>query len=134
MAALTKDRATPQRDGARRAFGLAADAVIYAGALVVVDAGYALAGSTDTGLVCVGVAKQAVDNTDGANGAVKVEVERGVFRFANSSSGDLIAVGDIGATCYIVDDQTVAKTNGSSSRSAAGKVFDVDAQGVWVEI
>ena len=37
-------------------------------------------------------------------------------------------------TAYIVDDQTVAKTNGSSTRSAAGTIVDVDAQGVWVRV
>ena len=30
-------------------------------------------------------------------------------------------------------DQTVAKTNGGNTRSRAGKVFDVDADGVWVD-
>lgn len=39
---------------------------------------------------------------------------------------------DIGSDCYIVDDQTVAKTNGTNTRSVAGKIMDVDAQGVWV--
>jgi hypothetical protein len=31
-----------------------------------------------------------------------------------------------------VDDQTVAKTDGTGARSVAGKVFDVDSGGVWV--
>jgi hypothetical protein len=34
---------------------------------------------------------------------------------------------------FIVDDETVAKTNGSSTRSVAGICRGVDAQGVWVE-
>jgi len=46
----------------------------------------------------------------------------------------MIAAAEIGTYCYIVDDQTVAKTDGTATRSSAGKVFDVDAQGVWVEI
>ena len=37
--------------------------------------------------------------------------------FANSASGDLITAAEVGSDCYIVDDQTVAKTNGSSTRS-----------------
>lgn len=45
---------------------------------------------------------------------------------------DAIALADIGSDCYIVDDQTVAKTSGSATRSVAGKIFDVDAAGVWV--
>ena len=62
-------------------------------------------------------------------GAVNGTAEAGTFAFANSASGDLIARADIGNDCYIVDDQTVAKTNGSSTRSIAGKVYDVDADG-----
>ncbi len=61
-------------------------------------------------------------------------MRRGCFRFANSAAADLIALADIGADCYVVDDQTVAKTSASNTRSIAGKVRDVDAAGVWVEI
>ena len=61
-----------------------------------------------------------------------MQIRKGTFRFGNSASGDLIAIADIGNDCYIVDDQTVAKTNGTNTRSVAGKVHDVDAEGVWV--
>jgi len=61
-----------------------------------------------------------------------IEFREGVFRYANSAAADLIATADIGAVCYIVDDQTVAKTNGTNTRSPAGAVVDVDAIGVWV--
>ena len=47
---------------------------------------------------------------------------------------DLIAKADIGAICYVVDNQTVAKTDNSTARKAAGKIIDVDADGVWVEV
>lgn len=40
----------------------------------------------------------------------------------------------MGADCFIVDDQTVAKTNGTNTRSRAGIVAAVDADGVWVQI
>ena len=63
-----------------------------------------------------------------------MRVRRGVFQFQNSSAGDLIALANLGADCYIVDDQTVALTNGTNTRSVAGKIRDVDAGGVWVEI
>ena len=33
----------------------------------------------------------------------------------------------------MVDDQTVAKTDGTGTRSAAGVVVNVDALGVWVD-
>jgi hypothetical protein len=110
-----------------------ASAKINQGSLVVFDAGFAAPGRTAVGLIAAGRARQNADNTGGAAGAIGVEVERGTFRWANSSAGDLIAQADVGADCFIVDDQTVAKTNGGATRSRAGKVLAVDASGVWVE-
>jgi hypothetical protein len=52
----------------------------------------------------------------------------------NSSDADAISTANIGADCYIVDDQTVALTNGTNTRSVAGKIFDVDSAGVWVDM
>ena len=78
-------------------------------------------------------ADETVDNTGGANGDKSIKVRRGVFRFANSAAADLIARTEIGKPCYVVDDQTVAKTNNAGARPVAGTVFGVDAQGVWVE-
>ena len=54
--------------------------------------------------------------------------------YTQTTVADLITTADIGADCYVVDDQTVAKTNGGGQRSVAGKIFDVDAQGVWVDL
>lgn len=135
MAALAADRNTPARDAKDFEFPVAASTKIFAGALVALNAsGYATKGAVATTLKAVGVAQALADNSAGANAAINVKVRRGCFRFGNSTSTDLIALTEVGADCYIVDDQTVAKTNGSSTRSVAGKVRDVDADGVWVEI
>ena len=40
---------------------------------------------------------------------------------------------DVGKTCFILDDATVAKTNGTNTRSECGVVVQVDTAGVWVE-
>lgn len=134
MAALTADRSTPQRDGNDFSFPVAASTKLYAGSLVAINSGnYLTKGAVATTLKAVGVCQNLVDNSAGANGAVNANVRRGVFRFLNSSAGDLIVLSDIGASCYIVDDQTVAKTNGGATRSIAGTVRDVDADGVWVQ-
>ncbi|MFD1330251.1 hypothetical protein [Mycoplana ramosa] len=134
MSALSADRNTPRREGEKRVIPVAAATLIYAGALVAINAaGNAVPFSAATGLKSVGRAERRVNNT-GAAGEQSVEVSAGIFRFANSTAADLITKADIGSDCYGVDDQTVAKTSGSSSRSVAGKVFDVDAQGVWVQI
>lgn len=135
--ALSADRATPNRGaGLRRGLPVAASTRIYAGALACVSTstGYATKGATATTLRAVGVAVEHADNSSGLAGDISVQVERGVWLMLNSASADQLTRADIGADCYIVDDQTVAKTSGSNTRSVAGKVWDVDASGVWVEI
>lgn len=134
MSALTADRNTPMKDGELIGVPVAASAVIHAGALVVANAtGYAAPGSTATTLTYLGRAESAVDNTGGADGAKTVTVRRKkAFKFANSGA-DAVTQAELGKTCYVVDDQTVAKTNGTNTRSAAGTVVGVESDGVWVE-
>lgn len=135
MVALTKDRNTQRRDVVVFADPMAASVKIFAGALVCLNAaGFAVPGSTSTTLKARGVAQEQVDNSTGAAGAQQVNTRRGCFPFANSAAADEITRADIGATAYIVDDQTVAKTNGTNTRSAAGVIRDVDSAGVWVDI
>jgi hypothetical protein len=133
MAALTGPRDTLERLGATESYPLAAGATLFAGALVVLDAGYAKPGVTDTGLKAVGRAEESVDNASGADGAKAVTVRRGCFRYANSAGGDAIGQADVEGTCYVVDDATVAKTDGTGTRSVAGTIRAVDALGVWVQ-
>ncbi|MFI8609512.1 hypothetical protein ACIGFL_14500 [Pseudomonas sp. NPDC077649] len=135
MAALTKDRNTARRDGVQFSDPVAAATRIFAGSLVCLNAaGNAVPGSTATTLKARGVAQEQVDNSAGAAGDLRIETRRGVFPFANSAAADEITRADIGASAYIVDDQTVAKTDGTSTRSVAGIIRDVDDAGVWVEI
>lgn len=134
MAALTAGRAIPERTGNTVPGGLAASTKIYQGALACLSGNYVVNGATATGLKALGIAIDEYDNSTGVDGAVVGEFRRGVFRFNNSTSGDAIAKGDIGSNCYIVDNQTVAKTDGTGTRSVAGKISDVDAQGVWVDL
>ena len=134
MAALSTDRNTPMRDGDTIVIGVAGSMKIYAGALVALDAnGYATPGATATTLIGLGRAEALADNTGGSNGDITVEVRKGVFRFENDGT-DTVDASHIGSDCYIVDDQTVASTDGTSTRSVAGKVFDVDSSEVWVNI
>jgi len=134
VTALTQDRNTPYRQGDIFTHPVAAAARIFVGALVALDAnGFAAPGSTATGLTALGVAWSRADNGGGADGDITVRVRRGVFRFANAGT-DTIDRTHIGGTAYIVDDQTVAANDGAGTRSAAGTIRDVDAQGVWVEI
>ena len=133
MTALTSDRNTPQRPGTDFSFPVAASTTIYAGSLVVLDGlGNAKPGGVATGLITVGRAERRVVNA-GLAGAEVVPVQRGIFRWGNSAAGDLITAAEIGDACYIVDDQTVAKTSAGGTRSPAGLVVDVDDIGVFVD-
>jgi hypothetical protein len=135
MAALTGNRDTKEAIGDNLEYGMAANAVLYVGALAVISAtGFLQPATTAVGLKAAGAVTEFVSNAGGANGAKRGKVKPGIFRFDNSTAGDLIVIADIGNDCFIVDDQTVAKTNGGSTRSTAGKIIDVDASGVWVKI
>jgi hypothetical protein len=131
---LSAPRDTPMVDGDFRSIGVAANAVIYAGALVCQNAaGFAVPGATAANLVALGRAEESV--VGGAtNGAVAVRVRTGNFRFRNSGGGDAITIANRGSDCFVVDDEQVALTNGGNTRSRAGVIHDVDAQGVWVRI
>lgn len=134
MTALTTDRDTKSRAGADYEFPVAANTKLFAGSIVAIDAtGNAVKAATATTLKSAGIAQAVADNTGGLAGDIRVRVRRGVWKVANSAAADLITLADVGADCYLVDDQTVAKTNGTNTRSVAGKVRDVDATGVWVE-
>lgn len=115
-----------------RAYPVKGAKKIYKGSLVVLSGGYAEPGATATGLVAVGRAKETVDNSAGADGDLTVSVEEGVFKWANLGA-DAAAQANVGADVYVTDDQTVSKTDGSSTKSRAGILVQVDSDGVWVQ-
>jgi hypothetical protein len=134
MTALTQDRATESRLGDFVNDPVAAGKLIYAGSLVVLSAtGYAEPGITATTVTARGRAEEQADNTGGADGAITIKVRRGIFKFANDA-GDAVTRAMIGDDAYIVDDQTVAGTSGTNTRSVAGTIIDLDSDGVWVQV
>jgi len=133
MAALTADRNTPFKNPLLIAVPLAAGVKIFAGSLVAASAaGLATPGAVAATLTYLGRAEEQIDNTGGAASAKSVLVRRGeAFKFANLAA-DPVTQASLGKVCYIADDQTVAATNGAATRSAAGIVLGVEADGVWV--
>jgi hypothetical protein len=132
--ALTKDRNTLSRSGQQFSYPLAA-VKVYAGSIGVINAsGHLTKGATATGLKCVGRIKAQVDNSAGVAAAVNGEVENGLFCWKNSAAADAITLAEVGTVCFIVDDETVAKTSGGGTRSPAGIIEDVDSGGVWVRM
>lgn len=129
--ALTADRNTSKRAGKLTPYKVAATTKIYAGSMVALNGGYAVPGSTATTLTYLGRAEEYVDNSTGAAGDKTVLVARGEqFKWGNSAT-DPVVQADVGADCYIVDDETVSHTD--TNQSVAGKVVAVEADGVWVE-
>lgn len=130
--ALTKDRNTASQKAAVITVAVAASANIHAGALIVANAtGFAAPGSTATGLTYLGRAEEAVDNAAGIDGAAHVTIMRQrAFKFKNDGS---VTQASLGKLCYIVDDETLAATDGTGTRSAAGIVVGIESDGVWVE-
>lgn len=131
--ALSADRNTPRSLGEIRNGAMAASVKIFGGGIVMRNAaGYLTKGATATGSVGVGRAEEQVDNSAGSAGDASINYRPGVFPFNNSESADEITIAEIGDVCFIVDDETVAKTDGTNTRSIAGFVENVDAAGVWV--
>jgi hypothetical protein len=138
MAALAQERLTDFFGlfPARRTVPMKAAAKVFKGGIVAIDsAGNAMAAGLLAGGTVrpVGVASATFDNSAGAAGAIKAEVQVGVFKFLNHGA-DLVTAASVGTDCFIVDDQTVALTSATNTRAVAGKVQSVDSDGVRVLI
>lgn len=134
MASLTASRSVSRKGAEMTAVPpvitllMKAAAKVFKGGLVATDnTGFVISGSAigATGLKVWGIATKDVDNTSGANGALSVDVVRGIYPFANLGADPLVQA-DVGATCFVDDDQTVRKTSNTSTRSNAGVFLGFD--------
>ncbi|MDR5803409.1 hypothetical protein [Caballeronia sp. LZ001] len=135
MTALKADRDTVNRAGLCFSYPAKAGIRFFAGAIaaIEVDSGLLIAGIESKALKGAGIVQEQVDTTGGTDGVERVTIRRGQWRVANSAGADQLTLKDVGSPAFIVDDQTVAKTDGDGKRSLAGKVIDVEPAGVWVE-
>lgn len=131
--ALSKDRSTPYRKGDDVGHPVKAGALLYAGALVVLDGGYAAPGHEATGLIAVGRSEQPYDNRGGQDGDLTAAIRTGVLRFANDAAAP-VERSHIGSLCYVVDDERVSASDGGGTRSVAGRIFDLEDAGVWIDV
>ena len=133
MAALTRDRDTPIRGEVAHQldYPQATATTIFAGAIVCPNASGFAAPGADTASFQRAVGRAAKQSVNaGANGAKRVIVESGVFKFANS--GGTITDAHYGQTCTIVDDQTVGLAANTTNDIIAGTIVGVESDGVWV--
>lgn len=134
MAALTSERDTVRRinsgwDGFQN-YPVKAGEKIFQGSIVALDANGDAEAATTASTLVVGRARQTVDNTAGADGDLNIEVDHGVFRFAQNSSNKvaLPSAGGRYSIADVIDDQTV--DNGTGGGPAAGRVIDATADTV----
>lgn len=132
--ALTNDRKTDELVvldvAAPFEFPMAGTSKVFGGALACLDAsGNVVKGATSTSLLALGRCERVADNTSGSAGDINARVKPGIFKWDNSVDSDEIDNADKGSVCYIVDDHTVALTDGGGTRSKAGVIVFVDSDG-----
>ncbi|MFA4904443.1 MAG: capsid cement protein [Desulfobaccales bacterium] len=133
MPALTRDRATPYREGIEVDFPVAANTKIFAGSLVCVNAtGYAVPAADTAGHRFAGVAMEQVDNSGGSDGGQSVNLRRtGVFEFDALS----ITQAMVGTPMYASDDHTFDDATGATYNIKVGRLVKyVSATKGWIDI
>lgn len=133
MAALTADRNTPMKGTPDYVVKVpvAASTKIYAGALVAVNAsGLAVPAADSVGFTVMGRAEAQADNSAGAASAIDVEVAAGIFKYGAGA----IVQANLGANATCSDDQTVTTAAATTNDIVAGKIVQVDSDGVWIKV
>jgi hypothetical protein len=133
MSALTRDRATPYREGIEVEYPVAANMKIYAGSLVCVNAaGYAAPAADTSGYRFAGVAMEQVDNSGGIDGGKVMRLRRtGVFEFDAVS----ITQAMVGTAMYASDDHTFDDAAGPTNDIKVGLLVKyVSATKGWIDI
>lgn len=130
MGAQTQDRRVEEIEPRFRSLPVKGSVECFQGAIAVMDGAYVKPGVSAAALRTVGIFDAYVKNA-GADGAVNAIVRRGTFKFANHGT-NTVTNAHVGSDCYVEDDQTVGSL--STSKSVAGKVYQVDSDGVWVTI
>ena len=132
MAVLTDNRETDRKDGELLAVPVKGSTTIYKGAQVAIDAnGYLVPASDTAGLRAGMVAYEKVDNSAGADGALKCRVYRTGIFLLDATSITLAMVGDM---MYVVDDQTFDDTVGTNGIMAGRLVEFVSTTKGWIDI
>lgn len=128
MTAITTDRNTRRSNGDVRVLPVAPSTTLYAGTMLAINASGQLVPPGTAGAVRM-VGYTQSNSGESASHPAWLGV---AGPWVNSAGADQVTAADVGATVYAVDNQTVAKTS-TGGRLAAGTVWSVDADGVWVK-
>lgn len=124
-------------EGQRRP--LAANAVTFVNAIAIAilsggSAGYYKQGDDTSIGIAVGRFTEAVDNTGGADGAKSANIEffrKRTVSLWDNDTGTPVTVAMRESQGYVLDDHTIT---GAVQTVAAGTIYDVTSEGVWVEV
>jgi hypothetical protein len=143
--ALNAPRKVQERTARQFAAQLLGGVTVFQGALVSYIGAYAGPARAGAGvdnaakaaeaatMAVVGVAEETVV-ADAVNGVSRAPYRAGTFLLKNGGGGDAITTAEIGDDCFVIDDETVGKTNPNSTRPKAGRIVDVEDVGVWVRV
>ena len=109
---------------------------VYQGGRACFDSSTGLVAKAFASTTLTPIGTYVEDQLTASGQRVLITLDREVWArwFKNSTAGDLIITTDQGKDCYLLDDQTVAKTSGGGTRSVAGRVWDLDpVKGVLVQ-
>lgn len=133
MTALANERMSNQESWQSHMFTLASGTKAWKNAVIGIDlgSGKVAPASTRTDLFVIGKAAETVDATAGDK-PLNVRLAREIWVEWLANDATSIVATDIGALCYLKDDQSVTIT--PTGASVAGRVWAVDsARGVAVE-
>jgi len=123
-----------RKDGKLIPFPVKTLTKIYGGTLVSTDAtGYAVPGDDAAGQIFQGVADEYVDNSAGGSGDKEVRLwRRGMFKMTFDTD---IAITDVGANVFLVDDETVDLAADTDNDIFCGVLAGfIDSRHGWVDI
>jgi hypothetical protein len=134
MTALSNERMSSREAWTYKQFTLTSGTKAWKNGIAAIDlgSGKIVPASTRADLVAIGKFAETVDAT-AADKLVNVNLSREVWVewFANDANS--VVATDLGALCYLKDDQSVTIT--ATGASVAGRIWAVDsAKGVAVEL
>lgn len=137
MAALTSARSTWTRQISDFQAPMPTGQTAWEGGTACIDTAnpgliYPAAGSVST-QIPIGWFTMSLANTSGANANVNVKLNREVTlrNFDSVTGGGAVTISNQFSEVYLSSDHEVTTTSGSNGK--AGRVWDVNGDGVWVE-
>ncbi|MDL2401258.1 capsid cement protein [Rhizobium mayense] len=117
-----------RRRGDSYGFPVLAGVKIFGRAAVgVTAAGLAVPAGNVNAVALLGLAKERVDNTNGANGDVYVDVDKGIFNIPLAGA----TPADVHKPVYATADDTFTLT--ASTNLQIGTLDAIDAAGAWMK-